>query len=77
MDHGDARIVLNHADLQRFASHRRPYEHRDRRIVGFECSPVMSNCMKHVIVCDAVLARSWLDVHDQSVRLTNEIVNIC
>ena len=33
--------------------------------------------VKHVVVCDAVLAGSGLDVHDQSVRFTTPIVNIC
>ena len=45
--------VLNHTNLQRFASHRRSDEHRDRRVIGDERSPVMSNCVEHVGVVDA------------------------
>ena len=77
MDHGHALIILNHADLQRFADRGRPDEHCDCRMVGFECSPVMSKCVEHVIVCDAVLAGCGLDVHSHSVRSSEEIVNIC
>jgi hypothetical protein len=38
---------------------------------------VMSNCVEHVIVCDAVLAGRGLDVHDHSVRWRAHTVNIC
>jgi hypothetical protein len=38
---------------------------------------VMSKCVEHVIVCDAVLAGCGLDVHSHSVRSSEEIVNIC
>ena len=43
VDDGDALSVFDHTNLQRFASSRRPNEHRDRWIVGLEGSPVMSN----------------------------------
>jgi hypothetical protein len=29
---------------------------------------VMSNCVEHVIVVDAVLSCCWLDVHDNRLR---------
>jgi hypothetical protein len=56
VDDGHALVVLNHTDLQRLSSHRRSDEHRHRRVVGDERSPVMSNCVEHVVVVDAVLS---------------------
>jgi hypothetical protein len=38
---------------------------------------VVSNCMQHVIVGDAVLAGCRLDVHRHSLRRGELIVNTC
>ena len=35
----------------------------DVGIVGLETSPVMSECMQHVVIGDTVLAGAGLDVH--------------
>ncbi len=77
VDDGDALSVFDHTNLQRFTSSRRPNEHRDRRIVGLEGSPVMSNCVGHVIVVDAVLSCCGLDVHDNRLRQVEPSVTIC
>jgi len=56
VDDGHALVVFHDTNLQRFAVTGRPDEHRDRRVVGLKGSPVMSNCMDHVVVVDAVLS---------------------
>ena len=56
MDDGHALVVFDDANLQRFTGTGRPDEHRDRLVVGVKCSPVMSNCVEHVIVVDAMLS---------------------
>ena len=56
VDDGHALVVFDDANLQRFTGTGRPDEHRDRLVVGVKCSPVMSNCVEHVIVVDAMLS---------------------
>ena len=52
-------------------------EHGDGGIVSLERSPVVSNCVEHVLLVDAVLAGCRLDVHVRSLRLRQDLVNIC
>jgi hypothetical protein len=56
VDDGHTLVVLDDTNLQRFAVAGRPDEHRDRRVVGLKGSPVMSNCVDHVVVVDIVLS---------------------
>ena len=67
MDDRDAIVVNHDADLERSRRHRRPDEHRHVRVVGLERSPVMSNCVQHVVVGDTVLAGAGFDVYQTSV----------
>lgn len=77
MDHRDTVVIDDHSDFQRIASPRGPDEHRHVRIVCFEGSPVVSNCVQHVVIVDAVPAGCRLDVHPASVRTNLQIVNMC
>jgi hypothetical protein len=77
MDDRDAVGVIDDADLQRLAGHRGSDEHRDVGIVGLEASPVVSQCMEHVVIGDTVLAGARLDVHPVRLRSRPTIVNIC
>ena len=77
MDDRDAVGVIDDADLQGLTVRGRSDEHRDVGIVGLEASPVVSQCMEHVVVGDTVLAGARLDVH--CVRLGTGLtsVNTC
>lgn len=77
MDDRNTIGVIDHTDLQRLAFGRRTDEHRDVGIIGLEASPVMSECMEHVVIGDTVLAGARLDVHDVTLRSEPSIVNIC
>ena len=68
--------VIDDADLQGFSVRRRSNEHRHVRIISFEASPVVSECMEHVVVGDTVLAGARLDVHMARIRSTMAVVNI-
>ena len=69
--------IIDDTNLQRLIVRRRCDEHRDVGIIGLEASPVVSQCVEHVVIGDTVLAGARLDVH--SVRLCTglAIVNIC
>ncbi len=77
MDDRDAIGVIDDADFQRLAVRGRSDEHRDVGIVGLEASPVVSQCMEHVVIGDTVLAGARLDVHSIRLRSGALIVNIC
>ena len=77
MDDRDAVGVIDDADLQRLAGRRGSDEHRDVGIVGFEASPVVSQCVEHVVIGDTVLTGARLDVHWVRLRVGLSIVNIC
>ncbi len=77
MDDRDAIGVIDDADLQGLAVRGRSDEHRDVGIVGLEASPVVSECMEHVVIGDTVLASARLDVHPVRLRIGLRIVNIC
>ena len=77
MNYGDALIVLDNTNLQRLTSSGRADEHGDGWIVGLEGSPMVSNCVQHVVVGDSVLAGCRLDVHNSSLERLPHAVNIC
>jgi len=76
MDDRDAIGIINDTDLQWLSVCRRSDEHRDRGIVGLEASPVVSQCVEHVVIGDTVLAGARLDVHLTTLRIRQSIVNI-
>jgi hypothetical protein len=73
----DAVGVIDDTNLQRLTVRGRSDEHRDVGIVGLEASPVVSQCMEHVVVGDTVLACARLDVHSVRLRIGPPVVNIC
>jgi hypothetical protein len=77
MDDRDAIGVIDNADFQRLAVRGRSDEHRDVGIVGLEASPVVSQCMEHVVIGDTVLSGARLDVHSIRLRREQLIVNSC
>jgi len=77
MDDRNAVGVIDDTDLQRLTVRGRSDEHRDVGIVGLEPSPVVSQCMEHVVIRDTVLAGARLDVHPVRLRIGLRIVNIC
>jgi hypothetical protein len=76
MDDRDAIGIIDDADLQRLAVRGRSDEHGDVGIVGLEASPVVSQCVEHVVIGDTVLAGTRLDVHSVRLRSGTLIVNI-
>ena len=77
MDDRDAISVIDEADFQRFSIRGRSNEHRDVGIIGRESSPVVSECVEHVVIGNTVLASARLDVHQFRLRIDMTIVNIC
>lgn len=77
MDDRDTIGVVDDTDLQWLAVGGRSDEHRDVGIVGLEASPVVSECVKHVVVGDTVLSCARLDVHYGRLRIEPPSVNIC
>jgi hypothetical protein len=77
MDDRNAVGVIDDTNLQRLTVRGRSDEHRDVGIVGLEASPVVSQCMEHVVIGDTVLAGARLDVHPVRLRIGLRIVNIC
>ncbi len=77
MDDRDAIGIIDNTDLQGLAARGRSDEHGDVGIVGLEASPVVSQCMEHVVIGDTVLAGTRLDVHPVRLRIGPRIVNIC
>ena len=76
MDDRDAISIIDDTDLQRLSVRGRSNEHRDVGIVGLESSPVVSECVEHVVIGDTVLAGARLDVHLFMLRIRSTIVNI-
>ncbi len=77
MDDRNAIHIIDNTNLQRLPVRGRSNEHRDVGIVGLESSPVVSQCMEHVVIGDTVLAGARLDVHSVRLRVGLHIVNIC
>jgi hypothetical protein len=77
MDDRNTNGVIDDTDLQWLAVGGRSDEHRDIGIVGLEASPVVSECVEHVVVGDTVLAGARLAVHHVRLRIGPLIVNIC
>ena len=77
MNDRDAISVIDDTDFQRLSIRGRSNEHRDVRIIGLEASPVVSECMQHVVIGNTVLASARLDVHRFRLRIEIAIVNIC
>jgi len=77
MDDCGAIGIIDNANLQRLTVRRRSDEHRDGGIIRLEASPVVSECVEHVVIGDTVLAGARLDVHLVRLRTGLEIVNIC
>jgi len=69
--------VIDNANLQRLAVRRWSDEHRDVGIIGLEASPVVSECVEHVVIGDTVLACARLDVHRVMLRIEPAGVNMC
>ena len=76
MDDRHAVRIIDNSDLQRLTGHGRSDEHRHVGIIGLEASPVMSECVEHVVVGDIVLAGARLDIHLTSVRTESRTVNM-
>ena len=77
MDDRNAIGIVDDTDFQRLTIRRWSDEHRDVRIISLEASPVVSECMQHVVVGDTVLASARLDVHPPRLRTKRVHVNIC
>ena len=77
MNDRDAISVIDDTDFQRLQLRGWSNEHRDLGIIGLEASPVVSECMKHVVIGDTVLAGARLDVHLFRLRTKPAVVNVC
>jgi hypothetical protein len=77
MDDCDAVGIIDNTNLQRLTGRGRSDEHRDGRVIGLEASPVVSQCMEHVVLGDTVRAGARLDVHPVRLRIGRRIVNNC
>jgi hypothetical protein len=77
VDDRDAIGIVDDADFQRLSVRGRSDEHRDVGIIGLEASPVVSECVKHVVIGDTVLAGARLDVHLVMLRIRLIFVNTC
>ena len=77
MDDGDPIVIVEHSDFEWLGVGRRTDEHSDVCVVGIERSPVVSECMRHVVVGDTVLAGARLNVQWVGLRIFGENVNIC
>jgi len=70
-------VIDDDANLDRCAVSTWSDEHRHRRVVGCERSPVMSIGVQHVVVSDTVLAGARLDVHLDTLTESPRHVNTC
>ena len=61
MDDRNAVGIIDNTNLQRLTVRGRSDEHRDVGIIGLESSPVVSQCVEHVVIGDTVLAGARLD----------------
>jgi hypothetical protein len=77
MNDRDTLGIGSHTDFERISVRRGSDEHGHIWIVGLEGSPVMSNCMLHVVFRDTVLAGARLDVDFRTLPAINRIVNTC
>mgnify|MGYP007046912123 FL=1 len=76
MNDRDVLVVTDHPDFERPSVAGRSDEHRDAGISCLERSPVVSECMQHVVIRDTVLAGARLDVNEPSLRRFDSIVNM-
>jgi hypothetical protein len=76
VDDRNAVIIIDDTDFQRLSVRGRSNEHRDVGVIGLESSPVVSECVEHVVIGDTVLAGARLDVHLLTLRIRLAIVNI-
>lgn len=76
MDDRDTLGVVDDTNLQWPTGCGWSDEHRDVGIIGFEASPVVSECVEHVVIGDTVLAGARLDVHFVRLRVGSPLVNI-
>ena len=76
MNDRDAISVIDDTDFQGLSIRGRSNEHRDVGIIGLEASPVVSECVEHVVIGNTVLASARLDVHQFRLRIEMAIVNI-
>jgi hypothetical protein len=77
MDDRNAVGVIDNANLQRLTVRSWSDEHRDAGIICLEASPVVSQCVEHVVIGDTVLACARLDVHLLRLRIGSSFVNMC
>ena len=77
MDDRDAVGIVDDTNFERLTVRGWSDEHRDVWIVRLESSPVVSECVEHVVIGDTVLAGARLDVHCVRLRIGLRIVNIC
>jgi hypothetical protein len=77
MDNRDTIVIDDDADLERITTLRWADEHGDVRVVGFKSPPVISKGVDHVVICHAVFAGRWLDVHDRMLPTAGDSVNKC
>ena len=77
MNDRDAIGIIDNTNFQRLTLRGRSDEHRDVGIVGLEASPVVSECVEHVVIGDTVLAGACLDVHLVRLRFQPPDVNMC
>lgn len=77
MEDRDAVGIIDNTNLQRLTVRGWSNEHRDVGIVRLEASPVVSECVEHVVIGDIVLAGARLDVHLLRLRTEQKNVNMC
>jgi len=78
MDDRRSVVIDDHAHLERLTAPSRADEHRDVGVIGFEASPVVSQCVEHVVIGDTVLAGARLDVdHFRTLVTAHQDVNMC
>ena len=77
MDERNALVIIDDTNFQRLTVRGWSDEHRDGGIVSFEAAPVVSECVEHVVLGDAVLAGARLDVHIARLYARHRFVNTC
>jgi|CXWL01.1.fsa_nt_gi hypothetical protein len=77
MDDRFAFVIENDSNLERRAVSTWSNEHRHRRVVGREGSPVVSVGVDHVVIRDTVLSSARLDVHFDTLQDFTDPVNRC
>jgi hypothetical protein len=77
MDDRNTVGIIDNTNLERLTVRGWSNEHRDVGVIGLEASPVVSQCVEHVVIGDIVLAGARIDVHSVRLRIRSPIVNIC